>query len=140
METNRPIPDIEYVLALLQFIRNRGEVRSLLKATGNDIDRLCHTIDKLKARGYVVSEERQLIITDSGREYLQHLNNKLGRKGLYSYFIPDYSVRKVRFDITTTYIPQYMIKRGGNNISNSLVLGRPGELSGDNEPQFKRNK
>lgn len=136
----RPIPDIEYKLALLQYIHSRGDVRSFLKASGNDIARLCTTVDLLVAGGYVVKEGKQLLLSDKGRVYLDDLNKQLQRKGLYASLLPDYSVRREKLKITDTYIPQYMYKRGGGHFSNSYVLGRSGDSQGDKESAFKHNE
>ena len=136
----RPIPEIEYELALLQYIRTRGDVRAFLKATGKDMMRLTRTIDALLAKGYILKERSKLTLTESGYSYLDKLNKELGRKGMYSYLLPDYSVRRVPMSAEATYIPQYMIQRGGGPFSNSLVRGRSGESSGDNAVLFKHNK
>ena len=42
--------------------------------------------------------------------------------------------------IADTYIPKYMFKRGGGHFSNSYVLGRSDESSGDEESTFKHDK
>lgn len=136
----RPIPDIEYELALLLYIHNKGEVRPFLRATGNDMKRLCSTVDRLIDTGIVERQGLKLLLTDMASEYINVLNKHLGRKGLYSYLIPDYTVRRVQMKATDTYIPKYMIQRGGSLFSNSLVRGRSDESSGDNETPFKHNK
>ena len=132
----RPIPDIEYELALMQYISVRGDVRSFLKASGNDVVRLCSTVDLLIEDGFVCKEGKKLKLTESGKNHLMSLNKKLGRKGLYSDVLPDYSVRKKQMKVTDTYVPKYMYKRGGGHFSYSYVLGRSGESSGDKESTF----
>lgn len=140
METLRPIPEKEYELALLQYVRTRSEVRPFLKATGNDMTRLRLVIDRLLADDIIVKDGKSLFLSKKGEVYLSVLNKDLGRKGLYSYFIPDYKARRVQMSAMDTYIPQYMIQRGGNIFSNSLVRGRSDESSGDNETPFEHNK
>ena len=140
MERNRPIPDFEYEVALIQFIRKKGEIRPFLKATGNDMERFTHTIDRLLGKGYVLKDGHKLILSERGQSYFLELNRMLGRKGMYTQFLPDYSVRKEQMNKTDIYVPKYMFKRGGGHFSNSYVLGRSGESSGDNESTFKHDK
>ena len=136
----RPIPDIEYELALLQYIRNKSDVRPFLKASGNDTKRLFAVVEKLLSCGYVCKEGKRLLLSKDGCGYLAALNKQLGRKGMYGNFVPDYSARRVQMGIADTYIPKYMFKRGGGHFSNSYVLGRSGESSGDEESTFKHDK
>ena len=133
MAENRPIPDIEYAVALMQYINARADVRSFLKASGNDMARLCKTVDQLIEQGRIKKDGKKLLLTDNGINHLAELNKQLGRKGLYSSFIPDYSERRVQMKQTDVYIPQYMYKRGGGHFSYSCVPGRSGESSGDKE-------
>ena len=109
----RPIPDIEYELALMQFIKTRGDVRSLLKATDDDVTKMCNTVDHLIEQGFVVKQGNTLEMTDDGISHIRTLNKRLGRKGFYRCFLPDYSKRRVQMSIADPYIPQYMFKRGG---------------------------
>ena len=140
MAERRPIPDIEYELALLQYIRTKGDVRPFLKASGNDIKRLFKVVEKLLSCGYVCKEGKELLLSEEGCSYLAALNKQLYRKGLYGSFLPDYSARRVQMSIADTYIPKYMFKRGGGHFSSSYVLGRSGESSGDEESTFKHDK
>lgn len=140
MERNRPIPDIEYEVALMQFIHTRGEIRPFLKATGKDMVRFTRTIDHLVAEGFVFAEGRKLSLTGKGVSRLVSLNKELGRKGIYTQVLPDYLARKAQMSIDDVYIPKYMFKRGGGHFSNSYVLGRSGESSGDKESTFKHDK
>ena len=140
MERNRPIPDIEYEVALMQFIHARGEIRPFLKATGKDMVRFTRTIDHLVAEGIVFAEGRKLSLTGKGVSRLVSLNKELGRKGIYTQVLPDYLARKAQMSIDDVYIPKYMFKRGGGHFSNSYVLGRSGESSGDEESTFKHDK
>ena len=136
----RPIPDTEYILALMQFINLKVDVRLFLKASGKDVARMCATIERLIEDGLIRKEKQKLYITEQGKTHLATLNKRLGRKGLYAQLIPDYSVRRVQMSIADTYIPQYLYKRGGGHFSNSYVLGRSGDSSGDSEPTFEHNK
>lgn len=129
----RPIPDIEYELALLKYIYSRGDVRSFLKASSNDVARLCTIVDHLLDEGYLVKEGQRLQLTDKGKVHVADLNKKLDRKGLYGWLLPDYSVRREQKELTDIYLPQYLYKKGGGHFSNSCVLGRSGESSGDRE-------
>lgn len=115
----RPIPDIEYELALMQYISVRGDVRSFLKASGNDVPRLCSTVDQLIEHGFVCKEGKKLYLTEKGKKQLMSLNKELDRRGLYSEILPDYSVRRKQMKVTDTYVPKYMYKRGGGHFSNS---------------------
>lgn len=136
----RPIPDTEYVLALMQYISMRGDVRLFLNASGKDVARMCATIDNLIESGFVVRENKRLLVTEKGNKYIAALNKQFGRKGLYAKLIPDYSVRREQMNIADTYIPQYLYKRGGGHFSNSYVLGRSGDSSGDNVFTIEHNK
>lgn len=140
MAEKRPIPDIDYEIALLQYIRSKGDVRPFMKASGNDTQRLYAVVEKLLSGNYVQKKGKKLEITGEGEAHLAVLNKQLGRKGLYSRFIPDYSVRREQMKITDTYIPQYMYKRGGGHFSISYVLGRSGDSQGDKESTFKHNE
>ena len=140
MAERRLIPDIEYEVALLQYIRTKGDVRPFLKASGNDTKKLFIVVEKLLSCGYVCKDDKRLMLSEKGCGYLAALNKQLGRKGLYGCFLPDYSSRRVQMSIADTYIPKYMFKRGGGHFSNSYVLGRSDESSGDEESTFKHDK
>ncbi len=140
MERNRPIPDTEYEIALLQYILVKGEIRPFLKATGNDVARLSRTIDEFLAKGYLERDGNSLSLSNRGMAYHKALNKKLGRRGMYAFILPEYSAKIPQMEKTEIYIPKYMFKRGGGHFSNSYVLGRSGESSGDKESTFKHDK
>ena len=121
MENNRHIPDIEYTAALLLYVRTNADIRHFLKASNNDLLRLNKTMDALIMDGYIVKHENTLVLTKKGEVFLWLLNKKLGRKGLYAYFLPDYSVKKKPIKKTDIYIPQYMYSGGDGHFSNSYI-------------------
>lgn len=140
MERIRPIPDIEYEVALLKYIQVKGEIRPFLKATGIDLKRLSQTVDRLLDEGYLKKEGKKLSLTERGKTRHSALNMQLSRKGIYAHLLPDYSVRREAMDPKDLYIPKYMFKKGGGHFSNSYVLGRSDESSGDNELPYKHDK
>ena len=121
MENNPHIPDIEYTAALLQYVRMNAEIRPFLKAADNDLLRLNQTIDALIMGGYIIKYDNTLELTKKGENFLLLLNKRLGRKGLYAYFLPDYSVKKKQLKKNDIYIPQYMYTGGDGHFSNSYI-------------------
>ena len=121
MENNRHIPDIEYTAALLQYVRTNAEIRPFIKASNNDLQRLNQNIDALIMDGFIVRKENGLALTEKGNEFYWFLNKKMGRKGLYAFVLPDYSVRKKPIKKNDLYIPQYMYTGGDGHFSNSYI-------------------
>ena len=140
MQPNRPIPDIEYRLAVLQYVQSKADIRPFLKATGKDMLKLNTIINELLSEDILVRYENELNLTKAGMIHLKTLNNMLGRRGLYRVLLPDYTVRKEPIKKTDLYIPQYMYSGGGGHFSCSYILGRSDESSGDEESIFKRDK
>ena len=105
MDQVRPIPDTEYEAAILVHIIKKADFSRFLHASGNDAVRLNKVIGSFLERKLINYVNDELRITEIGCEYYREYMRMLGRRGLYKFFLPDYSVRKNKWKKEDIYIP-----------------------------------
>ena len=108
MDQNHLIPDSEYAAALLTCVRMNTEIQSFLANTGYDIVRFNSVINAFLEGNILARREHVITLTEVGEDYLRCLNKALGRKGVYVYFLPDYSVRKDKITADSLYVSKYL--------------------------------
>lgn len=121
MENIRPIQDNEYFANLLMYIKSNADIRPFLNASDNDIVRFNRAIEAFFKDGIIARKENILCLTEKGESLFRSLNKKLGRRGVYAYFLPDYSKKKRAMKKTDLYIPQYMNSGGEGLFSSSYI-------------------
>ncbi|MFA6357385.1 MAG: hypothetical protein WCY09_01770 [Candidatus Omnitrophota bacterium] len=94
----------QYLILLLQILKNNGGVYSLRKA-GLEYSQIASLIHSIEKEGYAENKGDQLVLTGSGLEKLAALNKKFGRKNTEGWISlqEEYRVRKLSKD--EIYIP-----------------------------------
>lgn len=103
----------QYLILLLQILKNNGGVYSLRKA-GLEYSQIASLIHSVEEEGYVENKEDRLVLTNKGLEKLGILNKKFGRKNAEGWISPQEEYRGKKLSKDEIYIPD---KRGIPNDS-----------------------
>ena len=96
--------NIEFVILLLHIIRCNGNTNNLVW-NGFSYTQIIESLDKLVSKDYVQLLESKYVLTSKGKEYLNALNKKRGRNGLYRYMSPELRYKTRKLKIEEIYVP-----------------------------------
>jgi len=94
----------QYLILLLQIIKNNGGVYSLRKA-GLEYSQIANLILSVEKEGYAEKKKDQLVLTEKGLEKLHMLNKKFGRKNAERWISPQEEYKGKQISKCDIYIP-----------------------------------
>lgn len=97
----------EFYVALLQIIAKSGNIYNL--TDGCNWGKVLLGIEILKKQGFIKTTRGVLHVTPQGKHYMEIINKKLRRKGLYKYVSCKYSCMAERMSFEDLYIPNKKI-------------------------------
>lgn len=103
--------DKEKELLLMQTIRVNGNTLYLMRQ-GMSLLEIKQQIDQFIKKGIVQRKQEKLLLTKDGEQYFYEMNRRMGRKGLYRFYSPDYILKNVPEPIDKVYVPPIKRTKG----------------------------
>lgn len=96
----------ELIVRILQIVANNGNLANLIIHESISYSVLKNILESFVKQSYLSYQNNQYFITQSGVQYLDNLNKKLKRKGLYRYISPSPLAEGIKIDEDDPYIPK----------------------------------
>jgi len=94
----------QYLILLLQIIKNNGKIDSLIKA-GFEYSQVANFINSVKNDGFVEDKNGLLIVSPIGLKKLDELNKKFRRKNADGWISPQEEYRSIKLSKNEIYVP-----------------------------------